>query len=339
LDILPLSPLQEGLLFHALYDVSGPDVYVVQLVFELEGRVDSGRLREAGEALLRRYPNVSARFVVRGEGGPVQVIPAEVELPWREVDLRGGPAGGFEGLVEEERGRRFDVSCPPLLRWVLVRLGEERYSLVLTVHHILLDGWSVPLLVRDLFGLYGGVGLGRPVVYREYLAWLAGRDREAARAAWGGALAGLEGPCRLVPGAVGGVGVVPEQVVCGLPEGLTGRLEEWARGCGLTVNTLVQGAWALVLGVLTGRADTVFGTTVSGRPPEIPGVESMVGLFINTVPVRVRLDPAETLGAFFRRVQREQSELLDHQYLSLADIQQTTGTGTGELFDTTTVFE
>ncbi|WP_229869540.1 condensation domain-containing protein, partial [Streptomyces inusitatus] len=151
-DILPLSPLQEGLLFHAVYDVEGPDVYVVQLVFGLEGRVDAGRLRGAAEALLVRYPQVGARFVVRGEGDPVQVFPLGAELPWREVDLRdSGVDSSVEGVVAEERGRRFDVSRSPLLRFVLVRLGAERYSLVLTVHHLVVDGWSVPLLVRDLF--------------------------------------------------------------------------------------------------------------------------------------------------------------------------------------------
>ncbi|MFC5157086.1 condensation domain-containing protein, partial [Streptomyces amakusaensis] len=266
---------------------------MVQLVFGLEGRVDAGRLRGAAEALLVRYPQVGARFVVRGEGDPVQVVPVGVELPWREVDLRGSGVA-LEGVVVEERCRRFDVSRSPLLRFVLVRLGAERYSLVLTVHHLVVDGWSVPLLVRDLFVLYGsggeGVGLlPRVVPYREYLVWLAGRDRGVSRGVWGSALAGVEGGCRLVGGVPGGGGaVVPEQVVSGLPVGLSGRLGVGARARGLTVNTLVQGAWAVLLGVLTGRDDVVFGSTVSGRPPELAGVESMVGLFINTVPVRVR---------------------------------------------------
>ncbi|MEK8146075.1 condensation domain-containing protein [Streptomyces sp. M10(2022)] len=130
---------------------------------------------------------------------------------------------------------------------------------------------------------------------------------------------------------------VPEKITRTVSADLTAQLKELARGRGLTMNTLVQGAWALLLSSLTGRDDVVFGTTVSGRPGEIRGIETMVGLFINTVPVRVRLDSSESLIDLLTRIQQEQTELLDHQYLSLADIQQTAGVG--ELFDTTTVFE
>ncbi|WTG79236.1 amino acid adenylation domain-containing protein [Streptomyces sp. NBC_01563] len=344
-DVLPLSSLQEGLLFHAVYDEQGPDVYVVQLALELEGRVDAQRLRWAGDALLRRHPNLSAGFVTRGTGQPVQVIPAEVELPWHEVDLRAftddDRSARLDDVVADQAARRFDMKQPPLLRFALARLEEERYTFVLTFHHILLDGWSMPVVIHELFALYGSGGddadLPRVAPYRGYLSWLATRDREATRAAWAKTLSGLEEPCRLVPSASGDVATAPEQVLRSVPAELTGALQERARSRGLTMNTLIQGAWALLLGTLTGRDDVVFGTTVSGRPPELPGIESMVGLFINTVPVRIRLDSSETLLDLLARVQHEQTDLLDHQYLSLAEIQQTAGIG--ELFDTTTVFE
>ncbi|MFE1948821.1 amino acid adenylation domain-containing protein, partial [Streptomyces massasporeus] len=290
-DVLPLSSLQEGLLFHAVYDDQGPDVYVVQLALELEGRVDAPRLRAAGQALLRRHPNLSAGFVTRGTGQPVQVIPAEVELPWHEVDLRAvtdddRPAR-LDDVVAGEAARRFDMEQPPLLRFALARIDEERYTLVLTFHHILLDGWSMPVVINELFALYGerddAAGLPRVAPYREYLTWLAARDREATKGVWARALAGLDEPCRLVPGESGDITIEPRQILRSLPAELTGALQERARSRGLTMNTLVQGAWALLLGTLTGRDDVVFGTTVSGRPPELPGIESMVGLFINTV--------------------------------------------------------
>ncbi|MFJ2931126.1 condensation domain-containing protein, partial [Streptomyces massasporeus] len=338
--------MQEGLLFHAAYDDQGPDVYVVQLALELEGRVDAPRLRAAGQALLRRHPNLSAGFVTRGTGQPVQVIPAEVELPWHEVDLRAvtdddRPAR-LDDVVAGEAARRFDMKQPPLLRFALARLDEERYTFILTIHHILVDGWSVSVLMRELFALYDSAGddsgLPDAAPYKAYLAWLSGHGREGSRAVWTEALSGLEEPCRLVTGdASRRAATAPEQIVQALPAHLSAQLQERARSRGLTMNTLVQGAWGLLLGTLTGRDDVVFGTTVSGRPPELPGIESMVGLFINTVPVRIRLDSTETVLDLLTRVQQEQTDLLDHQYLSLAEIQQTAGIG--ELFDTTTVFE
>ncbi|WP_326680795.1 non-ribosomal peptide synthetase [Streptomyces sp. NBC_01237] len=346
-SILPLSPLQEGLLFHALYDEQSPDVYVVQLALEFEGNLDPERLRAAADAVLKRHANLRAGIRQRRqqEGQPVQLIAADVKAPWKLVDLRGHEAeeriAVLERGVAEEKARRFDMARPPLLRFTLFQLAEKRFVLLLTAHHILLDGWSMPILMRELFELYGtggsDAGLPRVAPYRDYLSWLAARDRETGKAAWAAALSGLEEPCLLAPvGAADGV-ARPEKITRMVPAELTGALQERARSRGLTMNTLIQGAWALLLGTLTGRDDVVFGTTVSGRPPELPGIESMVGLFINTVPVRIRLNSSETLLDLLARVQHEQTDLLDHQYLSLAEIQQTAGIG--ELFDTTTVFE
>ncbi|MBO0805869.1 MAG: amino acid adenylation domain-containing protein, partial [Nocardiopsaceae bacterium] len=338
-DILPLSPLQEGLLFHALYD-GGADVYVVQLSLELTGRVDAGRLRAAAGALLARHPNLSAGFVARGSGRPVAVIPREPRVPWREADLRGRE-GELADLAAGERRGGFVMSRPPLLRFALARLTPDRHVLVLTAHHILVDGWSLPVLVRELLALYDSRGdesaLPAAVPYRKYLAHLARLDRAAAQAAWREHLAGLEGPCRVAEAGSRGARTEPGQVARAVPGEVAGRLAALARGRGLTMGTVVQGCWAVLLGCLTGRDDVVFGTTVSGRPPEIAGVASMVGLFINTVPVRVRLDPAESLPGLLGRVQADQAGMFEHQHLSLADIQQLAGLG--ELFDTTTVIE
>ncbi|MFD8757355.1 condensation domain-containing protein, partial [Kitasatospora sp. NPDC059577] len=338
LDILPLAPLQEGLLFHAMYDEQASDVYVVQLALELQGELDARRLQAAARALLHRHPNLSARFLTRATGRPLQVIPAEVELPWTQADFAAGSETVAKFLAEE-RARRFDLAKPPLLRFALIRHAPEHHTLALTIHHILLDGWSVPTLIRELFTLYSAdeEALAPAAPYRDYLAWLADRDQEAARTAWRTALDGLDEPCRLSSGELDRPRDVPHQISRHLSADLTRRLHQHARSHGLTPNTLIQGAWGLLLAALTGRDDVVFGTTVSGRPPEIPGITTMVGLFINTVPVRIRLDFAETLTRFLARIQREQAELLDHQHLSLADIQQTAGHT--ELFDTTTVFE
>ncbi|MGA4844594.1 condensation domain-containing protein [Streptomyces sp. G45] len=344
-DILPLTPLQEGLLFHSVYDEGAPDVYLVQQAIDLEGDLDVAALRAAGQGLLDRHANLRAAFRYSGVKQPVQLIPHRAELPWHEVDLTHLPQAerqaAADRALEEDRLTRFDVGRPPLLRFTLIRLGGQRYRFVLTNHHILLDGWSKPMLVRELLALYAAKGdasgLPRVRPYRDYLGWLARQDRGAALDAWRGVLDGLDGPTLVAPGAGERTPRVPGRLERELDSAAYQDLAALARARGLTLNTLVQGAWAVVLGRLTGRDDVVFGTTVSGRPPEVAGIETMVGLFINTVPVRVRLRPAEPLLETLRRVQDEQTRLQAHQQIGLADIQRLAGTG--ELFDTTMVFE
>ncbi len=332
-DVLPLTPLQEGLLFQAELDRES-DVYTVQLRIELAGPLDADRLRAAAAALLRRHANLRVGFRHAGLDRPVQVVPHEVELPWSTVDV-ADPAE-LDRLAAAERAHRFDLGRPPLLRLVLARLGPDRHRLLWTSHHIVLDGWSWPVLLGELVALHdsGGDEAALPPVtpYREYLAWLARQDRPAAERAWAAALAGAE-PTLLVPGAQ--ASGEPAALTAELSADAGRRLADQARQRGLTLNTTLQGAWALLLGALTGRSDVVFGATVSGRPAELPGVETMVGLFINTLPVRVRLDPARPVGELLAAVQAGQAALSTHQHLGLADIQR----GHGPLFDTLAVFE
>ncbi|ELP62044.1 non-ribosomal peptide synthetase [Streptomyces turgidiscabies] len=343
-DILPLSPLQEGLLFHALYDDDrSPDVYAAQQVLELTGEVDPAAVRAAGQALLDRHPNLRACFRRREAGQPFQIVPTDVELPWSETDLSAYDEHGrdiaWQRLLDEERNRRFDLSRPPLLRHLLVRWAPDRYRLVITNHHILLDGWSKQLLVREFSALYAGehpTALPTVPPYRDYLAWLARQDRADAERAWQGALSGVTGPTLLSPGAPT-TPVLPRELFVELPGELTARADTTARSLGVTLNTLVQGAWGLLLGRLTGRGDAVFGQTVTVRPPELPNVASMVGFCINTVPTRVCWDEEDTVTDLLTGIRSRQAELLPHQYLGLADIRR--ATGTGDLFDTLLAFE
>ncbi|MFI7011779.1 amino acid adenylation domain-containing protein [Streptomyces sp. NPDC050145] len=350
-DVLPLSPLQEGLLFQVAYgaETEGTDVYTVQMVFELRGPLVEEDLKAAVRGLLRRHPNLRAGFWQQNVERPVQFVPHEVPLPWRTRDLTGLGAADREravaAYVAEDRAERFDPGTPPLIRFGLLALGPDHHKLVLTTHHLLLDGWSMPLLVKELFTLYGSAGddadLPPVTPYRAYLGWLAGRDDDAARAAWRTALADLDGPS-LVADAGSGRGAsaaaaLPGQIWHETDAPTTQRLTTLARSLGLTLNTLVQGVWALLLGAELGRDDVVFGATVAHRPPEIPGIESTIGMFINTLPVRVRIRPAESLGELLGRVQREQAALIEHRHLSLTEVQATAGTG--ELFDTVVVFE
>ncbi|MYV62233.1 amino acid adenylation domain-containing protein [Streptomyces sp. SID4931] len=343
--ILPLTPLQEGLLFHSLYDDRSVDLYTSQLSVDLEGRLDAETFRTAAATVLRRHANLRTAFQHRTSSQPVQLVLREVTVPWAEHDLSGFDDGHREAelarLTEEDRTRRFDLARPPLLRFTLIRLADDKCRLLFTHHHILLDGWSIPLLLAELFTLYARGGAddsGMPPVppFRDFLVWLSGRDKPAAEVAWSQALEGLE-PMVVRPLDPGRESVMPARATLDLSRSLTNALTALARRHSLTLNTVVQGVWGLLLSQLTGRSDVVFGATVSGRPAELPGVENMVGLFLNTLPVRVRIDPAESAIDLLTRLQTEQSELLPHQHLGLAAVQRLAGGA--ELFDTMTVFE
>ncbi|WP_409236584.1 amino acid adenylation domain-containing protein [Streptomyces sp. PA5.6] len=360
-EVWPLSPLQEGLLFHADFDDRGPDVYAVQFLLDITGPLDPDRLRASWQTLLDRHAALRASFHRRKSGEAVQLITRNVPLPWREADLSDltDPRGmtdqdtsdqdisdqdisdQAEKLAAQERAQRLDLTVPPLLRLLLLRLGTERHRLVVTSHHLLMDGWSMPVLLNELSQVYEAGGgpsvLKRAASYGEYLAWLGRQDKEAARTAWRAELAGADEPTLVAPADPSGALVLPEEAPLRLSEDDTRALTETGRAHGLTVNTLVQGAWALVLARLTGRSDVVFGATVAGRPAELPGVESMIGLLINTLPVRVRLDGAQPVAELLTGLQARQSALIAHQHLGLAEIQKLAGPGA--VFDTLVVYE
>ncbi|SDY35488.1 non-ribosomal peptide synthase domain TIGR01720/amino acid adenylation domain-containing protein [Lysobacter sp. yr284] len=344
-DLLPLTPLQHGLLFHTLYEHDGPDPYVVQVRFDLDGPLDPAALREAARALMQRHPHLSAAFVHRGLEQPVQVIPREIPLDWRRIDLSAHPAEAREAeaarIAERDRARRFELAQPPLLRFTLLALGDggdgrARHRLLIANHHILLDGWSLPLLVQELFALYSGSTLPRAGAYRDYLHWLQARDPGQAESAWREALDGIEEPTLLLPSQPHASGRQSEHELQ-LPEGLSRTLAQLARRHGLTLNMLVQGAWGLLLGRMLGRDDVVIGTTVSTRPPELGEVERMIGLFINTVPTRLRLDPKRSFVDLLLELQRQQTALMEHNHLDLAQLQRYAGFE--RLFDSLYVFE
>ncbi|WP_444543688.1 non-ribosomal peptide synthase/polyketide synthase [Nocardia takedensis] len=339
-DILPLSPLQAGLLFLTELDLDAVDDYVMQFSLELAGGIYIDRMRRAAQALLDRHASLRTAFVNAADGTPVALVVDAVPVPWQAVpDV---PDEQLDAVLAAEQRRRFDPATAPLMRVSMHRTVSGRSFLTLTTHHILLDGWSMPLLMKDLLALYAlrgdGTALPRVRPYREYLAWLSEQDPDASRRAWTDALAGVE-PTPLVPALpapatpADGVGVVeltlsPEE---------TAELTAMASGAGVTVNTVVQAAWALVVAASTDRSEAVFGAAVSGRPPQLDGIDSMVGLFVNTIPVRVRFEPDWTVRELLGRLQSEQAALLDHHYLGLADLQR--AVGVDALFDTMIAFE
>ncbi|RDI30264.1 non-ribosomal peptide synthase protein (TIGR01720 family)/amino acid adenylation domain-containing protein, partial [Rhodococcus sp. AG1013] len=344
-DVWPLSPLQEGLLFHTSVSEESVDAYVVQLVVELRGDVDPARLRRVGQVLLERHPNLRTAFVPGVAGGPVQVVQDHVVAPWSASDLSGSDDDerncAWDQLMSADRATRFDPAQAPLLRWMLVTTGPERHRLVLTNHHLLLDGWSTPLLLRELLLLYAtdgdGAMLPRVHPYRDYLTWVGGQDEPRSLETWARAFDGADEPTLVAPADPGRRYSESREVLGGLTEEQTAALTSLARARGITLNTVVQAAWAIVLGTWTSRDDVTFGATVSGRPSQVAGVESMIGLFVNTLPVRVRLDTADSLGQLLDRIQAEQAGLLDHHHVRLADVQR--AAGPGAVFDTMTVFE
>lgn len=344
-DVLPLTPLQEGLLFYAQFDESAPDVYTMQFSALLSGPLDVAALRRSCAELMTRHQALRACFRQDRNDRTVQVIRREVALAWRQVDLSGYDeterAARLELLRQRAHAERFDLSRPPLIRFMLVRLGRERHRLVVTNHHIVVDGWSTSVLSRELFQLYAcggdGTGLPQPPPVRGFFQWLLGQDRDAAEQAWRTAMDGLAEPSLLAPADPTRAPMHADEITVDLPVELCTRLRELARARGLTLNTVFQGALGLMLGHTTGSDDAVFGATVAGRPPQVPGIESMVGMFINTVPVRVRLDGAEPVSGMLARLQAEQAALVARQHLGLVDIQR--AAGRSELFDTHLVFQ
>jgi amino acid adenylation domain-containing protein/non-ribosomal peptide synthase protein (TIGR01720 family) len=343
-DVWSLSPLQEGLLFHAAVAAETVDVYTAQLCIELEGSVDAGRLRSAAAGLVARHPNLRTAFVYGSDGAAAQVVVDDLEIPWQEVDLTGYGSAADEELrryLDADRSARFNLDSPPLLRLTLLRTAPDRSVLAVTNHHIILDGWSMPLLVRELLTRYAADGtpvdLPESASYRNYLTWLAHRDSEASAQAWERALRGVTEPTLLAPSASGGHRAVPAEVDIDLPASVLDALTATAQRSGVTMNTVIQAAWGVLLSRLLSRDDIVFGATVSGRSPELPGVENMLGLFINTLPVRMQVDPDETCAQLLVRMQEEQAALLDHHEVGLGEIQ--ARVGVGNLFDTLSVFE
>lgn len=336
-DVLALSPLQEGLFALSRLAQDSLDIYTMQIVVDIDGPVHVDLLRRSAAAMLVRHPNLRAAFWDRDVPRPVQIVPSQAELPWAE---RVATPTEFDAIARSERNRPFDLSRGPALRVVLLTVpGEDRRRMIVTAHHILVDGWGLGVFFTEMLAVYqaGGRadGLPAPRPYRDYIAWLATQDRAAAAARWARYLQGVSAPLMLAESTV--APGVPETSDMLLSAGDTSRLRDWAGRNGLTLNTAVLFAWAVVLSRLTDRRDVVFGTVVSGRPEQLPGVETMVGMFINTVPVVHTVTAAVPVVAQCAQLQRDSSAMRGIGYLSLSELQR--AHGRGGLFDTLFVFE
>ncbi|MFC6091036.1 non-ribosomal peptide synthase/polyketide synthase [Saccharothrix lopnurensis] len=326
-DVYPLTPLQAGMLFHDLVDDG--TAYFNQMRVRLTGVSDPGRLGEAWQRVVDRTPILRSGVVWEGLDEPVQVVRRGVRVPIAYAEVT-------DELVAADAAAGMDLAGPSLMRLAIGRVSDTEVDLLWTSHHLVLDGWSTAQVFGEVLAEYAGEAPTARRPFRDYLAWLAEQDQAAAEAHWRGVLAGVESPTPLP------FDRAPEQahraessaqVVLDLP---VDRLDAVARGHGLTVNTLVQGAYALLLARTAGQWDVVFGSTVSGRPAELPGVESITGMFINTVPSRVVVEPDAVAADWLRRLQEEQTESRRFDFVSLAQVQQWAGT---RLFDSLLAFE
>ena len=348
--VYPLSPMQQGMFFHSLY---APDsgVYIGQLNCRFIGELDVDAFQRACQKVVDRHPALRTAFVGASQEQLAQVVGKHVKLPFELLDWRGLSAeqqqARLQQLQSADRKQGFKLSRAPLMRLKLARLGEDQYHFMWSHHHLLLDGWSVPIIFKEVLAFYEAarlnlnLNLPLPTPFQRYISWLQLQDLNAAKAYWQRAFASHRAPTRLcLPGSGDASGGETREARQRLSDEESQGLRKAAQRQQVTINTLAQGAWALLLSRYSGEEDVVYGATVSGRPAEIEGIEGMVGLLINSLPVRVVVKWEEEVGAWLRRLQVEQVESRRYEYSPLSDVQKWIGAPGGErIFESLLVFE
>ncbi|WP_247842476.1 non-ribosomal peptide synthase/polyketide synthase [Pseudomonas sp. MWU12-3103b] len=344
-DVYPLSAMQQGMLFHSLYEQATGD-YINQVRLDVEG-LDPQRFQQAWQAAVDNHDILRSSFVWQGElARPVQVVHKQLDMPFRVLDWRDRDdcQSDLNALAAAEQAQGFDLSQGPLLRMVVVRLDEQRCHLIYTNHHILMDGWSNSQLLGEVLQRYSGVAqpplAGR---YRDYIEWLQRQDVQASERYWTAQLADLQAPTMLAQALQAQRGDAPRdghgEHFCVLDAEQTRRLGEFARQQKVTLNTLIQAAWLLLLQRLTGQPCVAFGATMAGRPAELKGVEQQIGLFINTLPVIASPHSPSSVGEWLQSVQAQNLALREHEHTPLFDIQRWAERNGEALFDNILVFE
>jgi len=352
-DIYLMSPMQQGILFHCLCE-PGAGMYCLVLSCQLEAVLDVRALRRAWKDVVQRHAVLRTGFLWEELERPMQVVRKSVDLPWREEDWRGYDKSEQEAkwrkLILEERNQGFDFKEAPMLRLSLIRTAEESYYFIWNSHHIVLDGWCLQIVMEEAFALYAAYTQGQkpqlksPRPYRDYIAWLQKQDEKKAEAFWREELKGFTGSTRLGIERKREVWTEGEEeygkLEAFLGRDYTEKLEEMARRHQVTPSAVVQSAWAIVLSRYSGESDVVFGATASGRSGGGGAFENTVGLFINTLPVRVQLRGDESASALQARVQQRQARGLDYEYSSLLKVQEWSDIPRGTtLFENIIVFE
>lgn len=342
-DVYPLSPMQQGMLFHSIYE-QGSGNYINQMRVDVDG-LDVPAFRQAWAAALQAHDILRSSFIWQGDlGQAVQVVRKQVTLPFSEHDWRAENelARALSSLAEADRQRGFELVEAPLLRLVLVRTGAARHHLIFTCHHILMDGWSTSQLLGEVLQRYAGQPVRAAAgSYRDYIAWLQRQDVLQAETFWRGQMAEFHEPTRLAQAVRSGEHEgqghqVHHQL---FDAGLTARVEAFARAQRVTVNTLVQATWLLLMQRYTGQSAVCFGATVAGRPAQLAGVEAQIGLFINTLPVVGAAQCEQSVAQWIGQVQASNLAMREYEHTPLYDVQRWAGLGGEALFDSLVVFE
>ncbi|WP_316156576.1 condensation domain-containing protein, partial [Bradyrhizobium sp.] len=342
-DFYPLSPMQQGMLFHSLRD-AGSGVYVNQISVEIRG-LSVERLRSAWQEVSARHPMLRTGFLWRElSGSPLQAVYRHTVVPFETEDWRGQAVdeARLSAALAGERDAEFDLARPPLQRVRLLQVEDQCHRLIWTYHHILMDGWSSARFLREVLDTYAGRQLGPgPSHYRDYIAWLVAQDATKAERFWRGQLAEFDEPTQLADAFGGRRHQVHGHLRCStrLDESATTALKAFARRERVTLNTLIQGVWALLLQRYTGQQTVTFGVTVAGRPADLDGVEQMIGLFINTLPMIETPPPASAIGDWLRAMQSRSAAIRNHEQTPLYDIQSWAGRAGEPMFDSIIVFE
>ncbi|HEY9871799.1 MAG TPA: amino acid adenylation domain-containing protein [Candidatus Obscuribacterales bacterium] len=352
-DIYPLSPMQQGMLFHTVYDPKS-GMYCEQMSCTIQGNLNVNLFRRAWQQVLDRHPILRTSFIWEGIKEPVQVVNRQVTLPWQEYDWQGVSGSEqqekLEFFLQADQQQDFELKQAPLMRLTLIHLSVDSYYFVWTHHHILLDGWSTPILLQEVFSVYAALcrgdnlSLPLPRPYRDYIVWLQQQNLADAEAFWRENLEGFATPTsvkisRNVLNLTSNQESYGEEEIK-LSETTTTNLQSLAKQHQLTLNTLVQGAWSLLLSHYSSEDDIVFGSAVSGRPPNLAGADAMVGLFINTLPVRVQIGDKDTLLSWLKQLQAQQVEARQYEYAPLVEIQKWSEVPRGlPLFESLVVFE
>jgi hypothetical protein len=326
--IYPLAPLQQGILFHTVYDNSS-SMYVSHLSCGLSGELDIAAFKQAWQRVVDRHAVLRTLFVWEGLSKPLQVVRQRVDSPWVEHDWRHYSAAGqkerLKNYLETDRERGFDFLHAPLMRLTLIRMAEDSYHFIWSHHHLLMDGWSAMTITGEVFALYEAFARGEELqfphtpAYRDYISWLHQQDLKEAEGFWRATLAGFTSPTP-VGGLTSSAKRDYEVQQRHLPATLKSELERFAHEHQLTLNTLLQGAWGLLLSRHSGRDDVLFGGTVSGRPAELAGIEKTVGLFINTLPVRLQLKKGTALLPWLKELQEQQLEARQYEHTPLVEL-------------------
>ena len=351
--IYPLSPMQEGMLFHTLYEPES-GVYFEQLSFTLHGNLDVSAFERAWAKVVERHPVLRTLFVWENRTQPLQVVLKKVNLPWIYLDWCSlSPIEQEEQLevfLELDRNKGFVLEKAPLIRCTMIKLAEGTYKFIESSHHLLTDGWCLPIIYKEVFAFYEAFKIGKDLYlpptrpYSDYIAWLQQQDKNQAIAYWQKDLTGFLAPTPLLKDQILSPNSPQKKTYQEFPLHLsataTASLKSLAQKHHITVSTFVTGAWALLLSRYSGKQDILFGATVSGRPPSLSGVESMVGLFINTLPVRVQVEGESELLPWLLQLQEQQVEREQYSYISLSQMQRLSEVPPGtSLFESIVVFE